>query len=208
MHHIVFDLEMNIWDKPIFKNNNGYYVYNKRKKIYIQSGIQEVIEIGAVKLNDDFNVIETFQTFVKPVFNPNIGKRCSALTHISQEDVDNEREFHKCINQFAAWIAESQEFNLYSWSDNDKLQILRECKEKNITSSINSMLKKHFIDLQKQYALLCGRAPHELISLKNAAESLQIPFIQHHRALEDAYIAANILAEILGIWKDRIGNKT
>lgn len=204
MHHIVFDLEMNFCDKPIFKNQNGYYIHEKKKRVYLKSCIHEVIEIGAVKLDDSLNIIETFQTFVKPMFHPIISKKCKMLTNISQEDVENEREFHKCINQFAQWIAESNEYNLYSWSDNDKTQILRECKEKDIKCSITSILKKHFIDLQQQYSLLCGKKSYDFVSLKNATETLNIPFIQRHRALEDSLVTAEILVEILCTWQDKI----
>lgn len=204
MYHIVFDLEMNCWGTPILQNKKGNFVYDRNKKLYLQSTIQEVIEIGAVKLNKDLNIIETFQTFVKPTFNPYITKFCTNLTGISQNDIEFERGFKKCINQFYNWITESETFNLYSWSNNDKIQILKECKEKHINSPIETILDKKFIDLQEQYTLLCGKTKNDFIGLKNAAIMLGIPFEQHHRALEDSLVAADILLEMLGTWQDKI----
>ena len=49
MEYIIFDLE---W--------NNAFNYRTKK------GINEIIEIGAVKLNDDFEVVDTFKQLIYP----------------------------------------------------------------------------------------------------------------------------------------------
>ena len=49
--------------------------------------ISEIIEIGAVKIDDD-KIIEEMSLFVKPTINPILSDFCTELTSISQEDVD------------------------------------------------------------------------------------------------------------------------
>ena len=53
MNYIVFDLE---WNQPI-----DYGQHSKRALSF------EIIEIGAVKLSEDFELLGSFDEFIKPV---------------------------------------------------------------------------------------------------------------------------------------------
>ena len=61
MYHIIFDLEMTLWATHVFQMEEGYVVYDKKKKIVMEHPIQEIIEIGAVKLNEQLEIIEQTQ---------------------------------------------------------------------------------------------------------------------------------------------------
>lgn len=69
MNYIIFDLEATCWENDRTKQN-------------------EIIEIGAVKLDENLAVIGEFQTFIKPKLNPILSDFCKKLTSISQEEVD------------------------------------------------------------------------------------------------------------------------
>ncbi len=69
MYHIVLDFEFT----PIPK----YYKYQRRLVKH------ELIEIGAVKLNETYQIIDEFSTFVKPKYST-LDPNCSALTGITE----------------------------------------------------------------------------------------------------------------------------
>ena len=73
MNHIVIDLEFDSMAK-VFKRGG--------KPTY-----QEIIEIGAVKLDSEYNVIDTFQTFVHPVFLFRLSDTVKNLTGITDCDL-------------------------------------------------------------------------------------------------------------------------
>ena len=65
MNFIIFDLE---W-------NNAYNYKLKR-------GMNEIIEIGAVKLDENLDVVDTFKQLIKPQLSRKLGSRFKNLTHI------------------------------------------------------------------------------------------------------------------------------
>ena len=49
---------------------------------------REIIEIGAVMVNRQFQIESEFQTFVKPIANPKLTDFCTQLTSIPQTTID------------------------------------------------------------------------------------------------------------------------
>ena len=81
MNYIVFDLEATCEkDSKNFQN--------------------EIIEIGAVKLNDGYEITDEFSSFVKPIVNPILTDFCMNLTSITQSDVDTARKFPDVLDAF------------------------------------------------------------------------------------------------------------
>ena len=63
----------------------------------------EIIEIGAIRVNRDSNIHDTFSALVKPTRR--IPKRITQMTGISQDMVDSEGEpLEKAIKAFATFI--------------------------------------------------------------------------------------------------------
>jgi len=87
-----------------------------------RNSIVEVIEIGAVKLDDNYNIVDTFQTYVRPIYVENIGDKCTQLTGITVNMVDNAPRFLEAINKFIDWI-KSPAAILYEWSESDHKQL-------------------------------------------------------------------------------------
>lgn len=120
MTYIVFDLEATAWDRYPEKNHN----------------FSEVIEIGAVKLDNDLNEISQFDILVKPVINPILSKFCIGLTTITQEQVDSAVIFADALRKFHNWIVDGTEqepihsYSILSWGEYDKRQLIREIVKK------------------------------------------------------------------------------
>ena len=75
MKHIVVDLEMNSLAKE----------YKVEKEICNR----EIIEIGAVVLDENYQEVNSFKTFVKPQYNDKIKPYFEKLTGISTTMVEN-----------------------------------------------------------------------------------------------------------------------
>jgi 3'-5' exoribonuclease 1 len=85
MNYIVFDLEATCWEG-------------------VDVGQNEIIEIGAVKINDQKQIISEFEKFVKPLKHPILSDFCISLTSITQEDVNNAEYFNTVAEEFKDWI--------------------------------------------------------------------------------------------------------
>ena len=112
-------------------------------------GINEIIEIGAVKVNQYGEVVGEFSSLVKPVVNPRISGFCSRLTGIKQKQLNLADTFDKVIREFQAWIHENgdDEYVLGSWGSNDKGFLWSDCK----LHEIETDWLLPFIDIREQY---------------------------------------------------------
>jgi 3'-5' exoribonuclease 1 len=167
MNYIIFDLEATCWK--------------------VKRDRSEIIEIGAVKTDEHFNLLDAFDTFVKPTVDPKLSTFCTELTHITQDDVDNAPLFHQALQVFEEWAGEDVYF--ISWGGYDKRQIYRESKLKLYKGPILRRLNRH-IDLKQLFAAITNT---KRCGLKRALNKLGIPFHGiHHRAIWDAYNVASI----------------
>ena len=139
MNIIVLDLEASCWD-------------NSQR---IPREESEIIEIGAVKLNQDYEILEEFDTFVRPTFHPAISDYCTQLTSIKQSDVSNASEFIDAMSKFEAWCGNDVQF--MSWGFYDRNQIIRECNWKKYKGKMPQLINNHV------------SAKHKIMSFENVA---------------------------------------
>lgn len=173
MNYIIFDLE---W--------NNAYNYKTKK------GMNEIIEIGAVKLDRYFNVIDTFKQLISPKLSKKLSSRFKNLTHITVEEIkDNGIPFEQAINDFARWA--DKENSIYmSWSNSDLYVLIDNFKYFFGKTSIDFI--KKYVDIQKFCQRNIKSENSNQISLSNCAEIMSISVDNEnlHRALEDCYLAA------------------
>lgn len=176
MIHIFLDLEMN--------------TIEKEKRAPDQTLAHEIVEIGAVKLDSNFDIIDEYSTYVKPSFN-GITESCTFVTGITEQTVKDAPHFNIAIIDFIDWIGFGP-VKIYSWSLTDKRQLLGECALKNVfDDDIYNPFTK-WIDFQKIYSRLLGLT--QVLSLQNAMAITQIPFEgDMHSALADAKNSALLL---------------
>jgi inhibitor of KinA sporulation pathway (predicted exonuclease) len=142
MNYVILDLEATcISDEEKLKNP------------YFEN---EIIEIGAIKLNKDLQEIDRFDKFVKPITNPKLTKFCVDLTHIQQSDVDSASEFSTVVKEFEDWCGD--DVVLCSWGFYDKSQLIREASSKKYKGKIATMLRKH-ISIKHQFGDIKGIRP-------------------------------------------------
>jgi len=178
LKYIIYDLEASCWlGRP-------------------PHGVNEIIEIGAVKVDDYGEVASVFNKFVKPTVNPILSDFCRRLTSISQDDVDRSRTFPHIIQEFMDWIdVENEDYYLISWGKYDKTQIAQDC---NIHKMDSEWLEYHF-NLKPAYTAL--KSLKDEPGLKKAVKMEGFEFTGiHHRAISDAENLAKIFIKYFGEW--------
>lgn len=190
-YHIILDLEMN----PVSKEHKNAYG-NLR---------QEIIEIGAVKLNEHLTIVDTFDCFVKPEFNYQVTPYINKLTGIKSSSAMNAELFETALKDFETWIGDGSETRLYSWSNNDFIQLKTECEFKEIPFPKNM---KKWIDFQKVFPRLMNisnRGKHLALSEAIKYFDIEVDSKKVHNALYDAEITSKLLISILnGEYKQQV----
>lgn len=158
---------------------------------------QEIIEIGAVMLDEKFEEVSSFKRYVKPDYSTKISNKLYDLTGISEELLSGMDGFEIAINLFAKWcLSLDSEIKVYAWSDSDLNQIINESdlKKINLTDELCKVLD-NWIDLQKIYDNEIGSS--QATSLTHALESVGIYFEGHmHDALDDARNTGRLYVEL------------
>ena len=175
MKHVVVDLEMN----PVSREFREV-----RRKLN-----EEVIEIGAVRLDENFQQEAEFQCYVKPEYGP-IKKHITSLTGITQAMVADKKTYAACFQDFVDWVGE-EETKIYSWSMSDIKQLRSECRYKLPDFDIE-WLNARRVDLQQEFDDRLGL--HNSLALKHALGAMDHKFEgTQHTALADAINTSAIL---------------
>jgi len=173
MKYIVFDLEMN--------NKWG-------------TSIHEIIEIGAVKINQDLVIEDDFQAFVRPKTHTVLSRLIKKKTRIRQEWVDRAPLLPVVLERFRDWIG-PDDFLLCGWSSDDHLALQRNYKMNGLAEPKYDLLN-NYRDIQKSFINLFQQKNQ--VSLKNALEMLNLTpkYDIWHRAIYDAFHTAQVFVEI------------
>ena len=87
-----------------------------------QRYINEIIEFGAVKLDDNLKIIGTFSTLVKPAICKKLNSHVKALTHITMDELKaNGIGFAQAIEDFADFASGA---TLVTWSTSDIIALI------------------------------------------------------------------------------------
>ena len=153
----------------------------------------EIIEIGAVLLDTENEIVSTFSTFVKPTLNPILTDFCKELTTITQDQVDTAPSFNIAMTSFLNWLHEYVIvfYDFYSWGDFDKNIISRQAKQLNYKNpKLDVLLSNHF-NLKQIFADRNGVKP---MGVSSALKFKGLKFEnQQHRAIYDAINIAKLI---------------
>lgn len=171
MYNLVIDLEM--CNVPRDYRSKEYRYAN------------EIIQIGAVLLDEDFKKIGTLTQYVHPEHGV-IDHFIESLTGIRNYQVKKAPKLVEALNHMLDWLGD-REYRIYAWSASDRNQILHEVKAKKIDSErIHSFMDAdRWIDYQavfmKRFSL------ERAISLEEALGRAEIePEGRLHDGLDDA----------------------
>lgn len=175
MNHIMIDLEMN-------------QIERRQREQYKLSS--ELIEIGAVKMDQHYEVIDQFQTYVMPEYG-SMDQRIIELTGITDDKLEGAPSFATALDIFSVWIG-NEETQFYSWSMSDIRQFQAEALFKEYHGKVIHRMETHWNDFQQEYSRLLGIG--KKIKLKQAVSAADYEFTgAQHTALADAVNTAEIL---------------
>ena len=181
MHYIVFDLEFN-QDFSSLQNvirNRSQYPF-------------EIIQIGAVKLDINFNTVGTFNRYVKPTIYSKISSFITELTGITTKQLLNEEPFPEIYKAFIQFIDDDTIFCI--WGMSDIKELFRNVEYHKLDSKL---LPRWYINLQPNVSKLLNVPPKNLVRLQSAVEAFNIPIThEFHNALFDAYYTAEVFKKI------------
>lgn len=175
MDYIFLDLE---WNSAFCKRKNKF--------------VNEIIEIGAVKLSDDFSSVSTFSCTVKSQLTKRLASRFKTLTNISNDEMRQGIPFSKAITDFQNWCGE--DVVLLTWSNSDIYALIENCR---LFADCGMINVAKYVDFQKYVQnelVLNGKEITNQISLSNAALEfgLNTDDFSFHRALDDSLVCLEI----------------
>ncbi|WP_082593650.1 3'-5' exonuclease [Paenibacillus sp. Soil766] len=153
----------------------------------------EVIEIGAVRLDDSLKQVDEFSALIKPVYFSKLNAFIKKKTGIPQEDIDEAAGFRKVIADFLAWLGRSEELLLVTWGGEDLKRIVFDTRMHKLDDAY--WMAAHYFDLLKgftRFKKVTNDVSVEaaLIDLNIVAEGTA------HRALDDAKMTAEVFRSI------------
>lgn len=130
----------------------------------------EILEIGAVKLNENNEVMEEFQTYVKPQYS-SIPPHITRITGITEKTVENAPSYGAAVAAFTDWVGDSVRSRFYTWSNSDQGVLLKEADLKEQT--LHKMFYTYWVDLQRIHQRLYGfTRPMNLTSARGRCRSI------------------------------------
>lgn len=177
MNYIIFDLEWN-------QSNTGNEPEVKEIPF-------EIIEIGAVKMNERFEIIGEFNRLIKPQIYHEMHHITKNLIHISMKELKDENYFPEVAEEFLEWCGEDYIF--CTWGVLDLTELQKNMRYYQMNPLTDKPLK--FFDVQKLFSIGFEDKKSRR-TLEYAVDFLElekdIPF---HRAFSDAYYTAKVLAK-------------
>ena len=181
MHYIILDLE---WNQPLSYQSQTYRQVGDKL-------IFEMIQIGAVRLDAERNVVDSISIPIAPTHYLRIHPRIRRMTGLDSETLAGAPAFREALEQFAAWCGE--DYVLLTWGCDD-VSVLWQ----NITFfHCEDITLPPLCDLQRLFS-----DTHQLkdrAGLKAAMEMLGISPDENrsfHNALNDAWYTALVFQKM------------
>lgn len=178
MNYIILDME---WNQP----------YGATK--LIQSPVvlhSEIIQIGAIKTDEDFNYVDKIKLAVRPKYYKRMNPHVEKITGITSTQLMQGETFPMAFKRFSAWCGE--DFRFITWGFDDVGVLSDNLALHNLNSSYGS----DYINLQLIYNRQVN-SEHLQCALSTAAENLGVPVdVRVHDALNDAYLTFEICQKL------------
>lgn len=175
MKYIVFDLE---WNQPIDGKSSA-----ERELLF------EIIEFGAVKLDENRKIIDKFQELVRPQVYHQLNWHTRKMLGLKEIELNEGGLFEDVVTRFLEWCG-PEEYVFCTWGSQDLTELQRNMHYYHMEPLSDRPIP--FINVQKLFSIQIG----EESSFKNLETAVEmagldkdIPF---HRAYSDAYYTAKL----------------
>lgn len=178
MYYIIMDLE---W--------NNAFVHRTK------SFMNEIIEVGAVMLNEELEEISEFSCFVKSRIGKKIRSNIKKLTHITNDDMRSGEPFEAVMKKFEDWIG-NRENVILTWGNSDIRVIIENFRL--LTGRETVPFLSNYTDVQRYFQIKRNIPVDKQLGLFNAAEDVGMDpnSFSHHRALDDSLLTAECFRRV------------
>ena len=170
MYYIVFDLEFN-QNPDYLMMSHLMPVSDERKGKYPY----EIIQIGAVKLDENLDTVGTFSRHIKPSIYSRISEFVTELTGITSESLESEQDFSRIYKEFLEFVNEP-EMVFCVWGMTDMKELFRNAIYHNLDEKL---LPDRYINIQPQASVHLGQPKKKPLGLKYCVEALKIDTKTH-----------------------------
>ena len=156
----------------------------------------EIVEIGAVKMNEQKEIIDTFHILVKPIVYRRLHYRTQEVITLSMEDLQmSGLIFPEAVGKFLIWCGEGDdEFCFCTWGTTDLTELQRNMAFYYMEDLLPGPI--YYEDVQKLFAITF-ETRKERRALEYAVDFLKIEDNgEFHQALDDAVYTARVLSFI------------
>ncbi|MCD7836188.1 MAG: exonuclease domain-containing protein [Lachnospiraceae bacterium] len=155
----------------------------------------EIIEIGAIKINDRNAMISEFSELVRPQVYHELNRITSRLIHMQIQEFERGKPFCEVAERFLEWCGD-EEYRFCTWGPSDLTELQRNMQYYGMPPLSKSPLA--FLDVQKIYTLTYEEDKKTRHTLEYAVDALRIDKdIPFHRAFSDAYYTSKVLIKML-----------
>ena len=174
---VLFDLEWNIGYQPYTFNYHGVQ----------QTFRGEIVEIGAVKIDEDANVLDTFSIHLRPRIFRKLQHHIAKVTGLTQADLDKGEPIVQGLRRFMQWCGPDAEFAEWGMDDVPVL------KQNLYLCNIDESKPTIWYDLQQVFLREHPRKEGEGMTLESVVTRLGLPMErQFHDALSDTLYTADV----------------
>lgn len=183
MNYILFDLEF-----------NQHFSFSKDNTNIINPKCPfEIIQMGAINLDENLNTISTLDILVKPEIYKALHPFVKEITGIQIEELESAKAFKEVYREFARFVASNRTV-LVVWGITDLKELFRNIEFHGLDSSL---MPKEYINIQQYISkyLSCPKGTN--IGLGNAVQLLDITVKnKFHNAFNDAFYTAEIFKKV------------
>ncbi len=173
MRYIVLDME---WNQP------RHFSVAIKNPVHLKG---EIIQIGAVKLDENFRTLDTFNVMICPKYYTKMHSKVAELTMISNQDLKKGIPFEKAFESFSKWCG--KEFCILTWGWDDIPML-----EDNLTIyNIDKSWIPDTYNIQPIFDAQITKTGKQC-ALSTAMELVGEPPFEAHDALNDAFSTACI----------------
>ena len=167
--------------------------FSASQRAFVPGANGEVIQFGAVMLDENYNMLSEFSSYVKPVYS-SVTPFINQLTGITNQNLEKADDFLTVFDKFCYWRGEG-DITTFCWSKTDFNQLWAELEAKGKHRNDLFGILHDFVDLQNVFGKLVSSKTS--VGLEAAMRLLQMDFKgQVHSALSDSYNTARILHKL------------
>jgi inhibitor of KinA sporulation pathway (predicted exonuclease) len=189
MGYIIIDLEFNNLKNITNYHKDFFERYGDFKNVGIEN---EIIEIGAIKVDKYMKPISEFREYVKPTIFPVINPVVTEITKINQDILDEKGvPFEEAINKLKGMFEEGD--ILCSWAKDDIAELIINA---NYYKFSDLKWLNEYLDVQEYVSKILGHK--NALGLKVALDELKIKVddTKLHDALNDAKYTVEVFRRV------------